>query len=96
MLQGTSAEAAVAELSAELNAALGRLYCIHGFTASAAMIVEGSEVRAAISFRCYECKQTMSYPPSMVALIDSILNNHAPSLEGVGLSIIRSIPKNIQ
>jgi len=66
----------VPALSAELNKALGRLPCIHGFTATAELEVVDGVITPTISFRCYECKQTWSFPPGMQALIDNILAKH--------------------
>ena len=93
MRHGLSAEASVTALKTDLNEGLGKLYCIHGFTASAAMQVTGSVVKPLIVVRCYECKQTWSFPPGLGALLDAMIEKHAPQLEDAGLTIMRSVPK---
>jgi hypothetical protein len=81
-------EEVLRELTEALNQALGRLPCIHGFTATAqAEVVDGVRVKATVTFRCYECKQTWSYPPNMGRVIDGVLAEHQSRLKEAGLTM---------
>jgi hypothetical protein len=77
----------LAELADALNNALGRLPCIHGFFPSVQVeLIDGKTVKPTITFRCYECRQTMSYPPRMGALIDGILSEFNDRFLDAGLN----------
>ena len=83
--------AALANLSADLDVALARLYCIHGFKASARVdVVDDRWVKVEITFGCYECKQTSSLPPGIDDVVAEVLSRHEVRLDESGLSELPS------
>jgi hypothetical protein len=75
------------ELAEALNLALDGLPCIHGFKAGAQVeIVDGRTVKPTVTFRCYECRQTMSYPPGMRALMEGLVSEFQGRFQEAGLT----------
>lgn len=68
----------IVNLTNDLNAALGRLPCIHGFRATARVEeVDGTGIKPVILFRCYECKQTLSMPPGLRDVVNTVIAKYS-------------------
>jgi hypothetical protein len=59
-----------AELLEALRRAAASLPCLHGFTATVSL-----ETKVVVEFACYECRQTMSYPPRLRSEIKRLMTH---------------------